>query len=371
MKYERAPSFYKRYIDDGFGLWVHGEEELIKFKNFANGIHKNIQVELRWSKTKIEFLDTLVSLKDGRCITDLHVKPTDKHLYVNKESCHPAHVKRAVPYGLALRLKRICSEKEGYTNNRRMLKRQLRKRGYSGKFIEKQLKKADDADRGELLKKQNSKKKLERVPLVLTYGKQLPNIHDIVKKRLRTLHKSDRMRRIFGEPPLVAYRRDRNLCDILVHGKLNRVMNEKRNDGSCKDECVVCCMMGRHMKVFDKNKIEKNELGCSTHNVVYGIGCRTCRKVVYVGETSRTVKDRIKEHEADVRLKRKKPVADHFNGKNHDIEDMTVTVLEKIMDKGKYYRQMKELEWIKKLETEAPNGINVKTGLSVLWREYK
>lgn len=44
MNYEKAPLFYKMFID-GFGFWVHGEDELIKFKNFANGIHK-IETEL-------------------------------------------------------------------------------------------------------------------------------------------------------------------------------------------------------------------------------------------------------------------------------------------------------------------------------------
>ena len=51
--------FYKRFIDDGFGIWTHVVEELVKFQAWANGIHPNIQVELRWSYTEIEFLDTL------------------------------------------------------------------------------------------------------------------------------------------------------------------------------------------------------------------------------------------------------------------------------------------------------------------------
>lgn len=72
---------------------------------------------------------------------------------------------------------------------------------------------------------------------------------------------------------------------------MNRLIKERRKAGSCKDEFVVGNLMdGKAHKGTDKNKIEQNELGCKTYNVVYGIECGACGKIVYVGETSRTVK---------------------------------------------------------------------------------
>ena len=53
---------------------------------------------------------TLSSLLNNNQIhTDLHTKPTDKHQYHLKKSCHPTHTKRAIPFSVALRLRRICS----------------------------------------------------------------------------------------------------------------------------------------------------------------------------------------------------------------------------------------------------------------------
>ena len=49
---------------------------------YANSIHENINTEMKWSKEKIEFLDTLVKIENGRIITDLYRKPTDMHLYI-------------------------------------------------------------------------------------------------------------------------------------------------------------------------------------------------------------------------------------------------------------------------------------------------
>ena len=161
LKYTKAPLFYKRYIDDGFGVWDADLDSLLKFTEHANGIHKNIRIELRWSRSSIEFLDTLVKLENGHIYTDLYSKPTDKHLYLRENSCHPPHTKKSLAYGLGIRIRRICEKDEDYNKHRRELKQQLRKRGYSGKLIEQQLKRVDALDRDDLLKRKKSKRKGE------------------------------------------------------------------------------------------------------------------------------------------------------------------------------------------------------------------
>jgi len=60
-------------------------------------------------------------------------------------------------------------------------------------------------------------------------GKQVrerPTNQQHFPKHLPTLHASDRMKDAFSEPPLVAYRRDANLEDILVHKKQQNVLLE-------------------------------------------------------------------------------------------------------------------------------------------------
>ena len=59
------PAFYKRFVDDGFGVWTGTETELKEFAVFANTIHENIKVQLRYHKRQIEFLDTLVMIENG------------------------------------------------------------------------------------------------------------------------------------------------------------------------------------------------------------------------------------------------------------------------------------------------------------------
>ena len=144
---ELKPLLYLRFVDDIFGVWLHGEEELRKFHNQANSIHANIKVDLRLSQEQIEFLDVLVNLDgDGNLSTDLFTKPTDSKCYLHFDSDHPSHTKKAVPLGLAMRMKRICTHEDDYRNHRQELKNRLSERGYPENVVEQQLQKVDKVD---------------------------------------------------------------------------------------------------------------------------------------------------------------------------------------------------------------------------------
>ena len=72
---------YWRFVDDVWGLWTHGQEDLVQLVNLANNIHPIIQAELRYSQDSIEFLYFRTTLNNGRIHTDLYTKDTDKHQY--------------------------------------------------------------------------------------------------------------------------------------------------------------------------------------------------------------------------------------------------------------------------------------------------
>ena len=47
-----------------------------------------------WSYSSFNFLDVKVILKDEKIITDLYVKPTDTHQYLDSSSCYPYNCKK-------------------------------------------------------------------------------------------------------------------------------------------------------------------------------------------------------------------------------------------------------------------------------------
>ena len=105
-------------------------------------------------------------------------------------------------------------------------------------------KRDDFVDRSELLKViRKEDKNSKRVPLVVTYSNLLPDIQHITKKHLDVLHRSSKMRDVFKDPPIVAFRRDKNLSDVLVHGKTNKALKSTRLN--CKPGCGNCSIISR------------------------------------------------------------------------------------------------------------------------------
>ena len=60
----------------------------------------------------IPYLDTQCQIKEGKTITGLYRKPTERNQYLLQSSCHPTDVKESIPYSLSLIIVRTCMEPE-------------------------------------------------------------------------------------------------------------------------------------------------------------------------------------------------------------------------------------------------------------------
>ena len=106
----------------------------------------------------------------------------------------------------------------------------------------------------------------------------------------------------------------------------------------------------------DTHKVIK-EARCTDRNIIYGIKCTKCDRAIYVGETERTLKERISEHLRDIKNSNEKPINSHFE--NHNVKDIEYAVLQKLGHNGRAMRLLVEDIWIRKLNTLAPCGCNV------------
>ena len=102
-----------RFIDDVDMKWIESQQKLDAFIRHANNAHQSIKFTYEISDSKISFLDTTTSIKDGVISTDLYCKPTDKHQYLSPQSCHPKHCTKSIPYSQ-------ISEKSGVAPLRRL-----------------------------------------------------------------------------------------------------------------------------------------------------------------------------------------------------------------------------------------------------------
>ena len=114
------PWFWWRFLDDVFLIRLHGRNTLIKFLEYVNSYHQNIKCTWSFSDNEISYLDVKVEIKENRIITDVYCKETDTHQYLDYRSCHPKHVKMGIPYGQALRLRRICELDEVFVIGKKL-----------------------------------------------------------------------------------------------------------------------------------------------------------------------------------------------------------------------------------------------------------
>ena len=73
---------WKQYIDNVFFIWTNSEENLERFLKDLNGFHSSIKFTFEKSKIKINFLDVVIKIKNGRLSKYLSSKPVDSHMYL-------------------------------------------------------------------------------------------------------------------------------------------------------------------------------------------------------------------------------------------------------------------------------------------------
>ena len=111
-----------------------------------------------------------------------------------------------------------------------------------------------------------------------------------------------------------------------------------------------------------KDRPEKGEIP----GVVYAVGCKECSKV-YIGETKRTANQRMKEHNADMRMGRveKSAIAEHVHATGHEVH-WEARVIEKEQHGGR--RKVKEAIHIHRMQKRR-GSVNQDCGwrLSKIW----
>lgn len=372
------PKFWFRFLDDIIFLWGHGEESLHDFLEYMQdfGRKENMKTQLKFTfeiGSEVSFLDTKVKVDKGSIKTDLFSKPTAAHLYLRSDSCHPVSCKKGLIKGEMLRVRRICSSDSDFLKQSEIMRTHFLKRGFNNDSINAATKEVKEIPRDTLLE-YKEKRKNSRIPFVLQYHPRMRGVSHVLKKHFSILTSSERLKKAFLEPPMVAFRRLPSLRDILVHTGTNRKeiteSNSRCKDKRCKTcpnlmEAGTCTINGRNHKTLHGGS-------CNTTNLIYGLRCKQC-DTWYVGETGNRLRDRINGHRDKAKIFKKKGeqtcddksdngATIHFGGKDHEFDkDVGIHIL----DHGEWTqeeRREKEDYYICKYKTLQPEGMNQKIG---------
>ena len=270
-----------------------------------------------------------------------------------------------MPYSSALRLKRICSLHNDFLELLDVLKSTLMDRGYKCNYIMKAYDKVVNISRSDALKKVE-KKIVIRPVLPLIYDPRLPNISNILYRFWKVMIKNPRLKKIFPEPPMVCWKRPKNLREFLIKAKLpkeitiRRSSREKLGFKHCGKNCMMCKYSPKFansvVSSVTKEKIPiLSNLTCKSKNVLYCITCMksemsSCavNKPQYVGQTSRPIVDRFREHKSSIVCKDKNVVGTHFSQDNHELNNFQIVPFEQVRSSNPWIRISREKFYIRK-----------------------
>jgi len=137
----------------------------------------------------------------------------------------------------------------------------------------------------------------------------------IILKNFKLLQNDPDTGRIFSQPPLISFKRDKNIGNLLVRSVFQT--SEQPGTFKCaRIRCKTCPFIRKVKKVSGPKRSIKitDHFTCTSANVIYCITCTLCKKL-YIGETGRRLGDRFREHLCDVEKddqNASKPVARHL-----------------------------------------------------------
>jgi hypothetical protein len=382
-----GPSLWLRFLDDVFFIWPHGPDKLTEFTNFMQnyskdtGMKTNLKFTFEVGQT-VPFLDTQVSIgESGKLETKLYSKDTDAHLYLRRDSCHPKSCTKGLVKGELLRARRICSKESDFDKAADKMKGYFIERGFERKEVEKTVTEIKGMKREETLE-YKKKDANDRIPFVLTFHPRLRALGQRLHKHFHLLQTNERLRKAFPEAPMMAYRKLKNLRNMLVHSVFKEestkdIDTENQGNKRCGDAKCHCCKhlvetnAGDPIVINNKTHILRKGGNCKTQNLIYGLVCKKCQKW-YVGETGMKLHSRVNGHRAAIkRLERGQLLneemndtgaAEHFNQSDHDLgEDAQFHILET----GRWTasdRKKRESYLICKFKTLQPQGLNKAAG---------
>ena len=232
------PDFYGRYIDNCIGAISSSREELNRFITSVNSFHPALKYTWEISETSLAFLDIKVSINGNGLHTSVHYKPTDSHSYLLHLSSHPSHVKNAIPYSQFLRLRRLCSDDSDFSNKSQAMCQFFEKRGYPASVIQTALYRAQQTDRQSALQS-SQKEKNDRIPFTLTFHPHNNPVKAIILNNFKILQNDPETSAIFSQPPLISFKRDKNVGNFLVKSTSKQLRNLVLSNARARDAKLV------------------------------------------------------------------------------------------------------------------------------------
>ena len=131
------PPDWSRFRDDCFSIWFESVPSPLKLTEWLNSLGNSIKFTVKYSKVQLEVLDTLLFIVNKCIESKVYFKVTDGHMYLLPQSSHHKSLYHNIPFGVALRLRKICSHDDWLEEQLQEFKHFFQCRRYNNNIINK------------------------------------------------------------------------------------------------------------------------------------------------------------------------------------------------------------------------------------------
>ena len=360
--------WFWRYRDDCLGLFRGTRPDFLSFLATLNDVDPAIKFTEEGFGHAVNFLDVRITIGEDNCLhTTLYTKPNTKNQLLLPSSAHPPFVTRSSAFSLFLRLRRICSDEEAFTEEAEKLQTKLEARKYNKEVVEAARLRASLIPRERALEKvtRDETNGARQHRLVCSYDRRSgPALRGIMEDSYMAACTRDiRMKRWFPNMPKPAFRRGKTLREELVRSKLPGRDLRTRAGAREQREGVRRCSKGQHtarcqccsyltetpaavvrsVVINGKEVKVEDAITCKTESVIYALGSKKAPGRWYGGQTGGRVDRRLGQHRRSIiNRDESKAVARYFMETGSTVEDLVFVPI-KIVRKQNLWARL-ELE---------------------------
>ena len=234
---------------------------------------------------------SVLSINNNGSSTSINYKPTDSHHYllhfcplIHHTQKMPFHSLNLLDEGAFVVMTPTSTKKAGKWASF------SKKHSYPDSAVIPGKYRAQEIDQDTAL--QTSQNEVNnRIPFILTYHPQNLAVKNIILKNFKILCNDPETKHIFPLPPLISFKCDKNMGNILVRSTFQS--DNQPGTFTCKCTwCKTCPLSSNTVTISGLNWSPKitDHFTCISTNVIYCIIC-TLRKKIYIGETGRGLVD--------------------------------------------------------------------------------
>jgi len=176
------------------------------------------------------------------------------------------------------------------------------------------------------------------IPFVVTFGATAVQagreIHNLFEE---TIQKDEELKEIFQSKITLAYKRPKNLRDMLVRARIPPLLQNPQSCSHPNPGTIPCgsarCLTYKHVTLSERVVGPTGSLKlwdqftCKSSCIIYAITCVKC-PAIYIGQTKRRLHNRFREHLYFLGKPEATAVGEHFH-QIHSREDMRITAIQK------------------------------------------